>query len=84
VVAVGNLDKVWFEVPEYVAEESLYSAFHSYFGAEWAEVLDAADNSFAYNVANNAYFAVRDLRSIENITLDQLIDNGSVPNIIIS
>ena len=83
-VAVGNLDKVWFEVPENVAEEYLYSAFQSYFDAKWAGVLDAADISFAYNVSNNAYFAVRDLRSIENITLDQFIDKESVPNIIIS
>jgi hypothetical protein len=73
-VAVGNLEKVWPAVPEDVAAEDLKDAFRSYFGAEWAEVLDAADKSFAYNAANSAYFAVRDLRVVENLTLEQLLE----------
>ncbi len=62
-------------------------AFRSYFGAEWAEVLDAAEKSFAYNAANNAYFAVRDLRLVENLTLEQVLEKkgiGRPPNIIVS
>jgi hypothetical protein len=77
-VAVGNLDKVWLAVPEDVAAEDLQDAFRSYFGAEWAEVLDAADKSLAYNAANNAYFAVRDLRPVENLTLEQLLEKKGI------
>ena len=33
------------------------------------ESLDAADKSFPYNAANTAYFAVRELRPVENLTL---------------
>jgi hypothetical protein len=58
-----------------------------YFGAEWDEVLAVADKSFPYNAANNAYFAVRDLRPVENLTLEQLLEEkgmGQSPNIIAS
>ena len=58
-------------MPEEVAAEELQAAFRSYFGTEWAEVLDAAEMSFAYNVANNAYFAVRNLRPLEDLTLEE-------------
>jgi hypothetical protein len=40
-----------------------------------------------YNAANNAYFAVRDLRPVENLTLEQLLEKkgiGETPNIIVS
>jgi len=50
-------------------------------------VLDVADKSFAYNAANIAYFAVRDLRPLENLTLEQLLEkegSGQPPNIIVS
>jgi hypothetical protein len=86
-VAVGNLDKVWHAFPEDVAAEELEDAFRSYFGAEWAEVLDAAEKCLTYNAANNAYFAVRDLRPVENLTLEQLLEKkgiGQTPNIIVS
>jgi len=65
----------------------LQDAFRSYFGEEWTEVLDAADKSFSYNAANNAYFAVRDLRPEENLTLEQLLENKGIDqpaNIIVS
>jgi len=65
----------------------LQDAFRSYFGAEWAEVLHVADKSLAYSAANNAYFAVRDLHPVENLTLDQLLEEkgiGQPPNIIVS
>jgi hypothetical protein len=87
VVAVGNLDKVWLAVPEDVAEEELQDAFRLYFGAEWDEVLAVDDKSFQYNAANNAYFAVRDLRPAENLTLEQILEKkgiGQSPNIIAS
>jgi len=61
--------------------------FPKLFGAEWAEVLDVADKSFTYNAANNAYFAVRNLRPVENLTLEQLLEKkgiGQPPNIIVS
>ena len=86
-VAIGNLNKVWLKVPEDVSAEELQAAFRSYFGEDWAEVLDVADNSFTYNAANNAYFAVRDLRPVENLTLEQLLEKKGIcqpPNIIVS
>jgi len=87
VVAVGNLDKVWLAVPGDVAAEELPDAFRSYFGAEWAEVLSNAEKSFIYHAANNAYFAVRGLRPVENLTLEQLLETkgiGRPSNIIVS
>ena len=86
-VAVGNLDKVWLAVPEDVSPEQLQDAFRSCFGAEWDEVLDVAEKSFAYNAFNDGYFAVRDLRPVENLTLEQLLEKkgiGQPPNIIVS
>ena len=65
----------------------MQDAFQSYFGAQWTEVLDVAEKSFTYNAANDAYFAVSDLRPIVNLTLDQLLEKkGGVqpPNIIVS
>jgi hypothetical protein len=87
VVAVGNLDKVWLAVPEDVEEKEVQDAFRSYFGAKWNEILDVAEKSFTYNAANNAYFAVRDLRPLEDLTLGQLLEKegiGQPPNIIAS
>jgi hypothetical protein len=84
---VGNIDKVWLAVPEDVEAEELQDAFRRYFGVEWAEVLDVNDKSFAYNAVNNAYFAVRELRPVESLTLDQLLEKegiGKPPNIIVS
>ena len=52
-----------------------------------AEVLAVSDKSFSYNAANDAYFAVRDLRPAENLTLEQLLATkgiGQPPNIIAS
>ena len=86
-VAVGNLDKVWLAVPEDVVEEELQDAFRLHFGSEWDEVLAVSDKSFSYNAANDAYFAVRDLRPAENLTLEQLLATkgiGQPPNIIAS
>ena len=86
-VAFGNLDKVWIEVPGDVAAEELQYAFLNYFNARWDEVLDVAEKSFTYNSFNNAYFSVRNLCSIENLTLDQLLDKEGIsqpPNIIVS
>jgi hypothetical protein len=87
VVAVGNLHKVWLEVPEIVTEEELKKTFRNYFGAEWANVLDTVDRSFQYNASNSAYFAVRDLRPVDNLTLEQVLKEKGIsqpPNIIVS
>jgi hypothetical protein len=86
-VAVGSLDKVWFSVPEDTTAEELSESFRSFFGAEWDDVLDATEKSFAYNAANDAYFAVRNLRTLENVTLEQLLEIKELsrpPNIIVS
>ncbi len=86
-VAVGSLGKIWLEVPEDVGAEELRTAFRSCFGAEWAEVLCSAERSFAYNASNSAYFAVRDLHRLEDLTLEQLLEEkgiGHPPNIIVS
>lgn len=86
-VAVGNLGELWTAVPEYVAAEELKDAFRSHFGAQWDDVLDVADTSFAYNAFNNAYFAVHNLRPVEDLTLERLLDNKGIdhpPNIIVS
>ena len=74
-------------MPEDVAAEELKNAFRSYFGAQCAEVLDAAEKSFTYNAANNAYFAVRNLHPVEDLTLEELMEKKGIrqpPNIIAS
>ncbi|VBB41295.1 hypothetical protein TRIP_B10023 [uncultured Desulfatiglans sp.] len=78
-VAVGNLDKIWSTVPEDAAESDLKKAFRSYFGAEWTEVLDGADQSFGYHASNNVYFAVREVRLVEELTLEQLLEEKGAP-----
>ncbi len=86
-VAVGNLDKIWLSVPENPGANEMQDAFQVYFGSKWTDVLDAADTSFLYNSANNAYFAVRDLRLIKNLTLEQLLGENRLDrhiNLIIS
>ncbi|MBN2062414.1 MAG: hypothetical protein JW882_18575 [Deltaproteobacteria bacterium] len=78
---------MWTSVPEDMKAEELQDSFGRYFDAQWAEVLDAADKSVTYNAFNNAYFAVRNLRPVENMTLEQLLEKtgvGQPPNIIIS
>jgi hypothetical protein len=87
VVAVGSLDRVWLEVHADSDADAFEKAFRSHFGAARAEVLDAVDPSFAYNAANDAYFAVRDIRPVANLTLDELLKkkgSGQVLNIIVS
>ena len=86
-VAVGSLDRVWLGIPEEGGEKELQEAFSGFFGATWAEVLAAADNSFEYNCANTVYFSVRYLRPVENGSLEELIEKIApiaVPNIIAS
>lgn len=86
-VAVGSLDKIWLSVPENVEPEELQDAFRSFFHAEWDEILDVVEKSFTYNAFNNAYFSVCDLRPVENLTLDQLLEKRGIdppPNIIVS
>jgi hypothetical protein len=65
----------------------LQDAFRSTFNAPWAEVLDVADKSFNYNAFNNAYFAVCNLRTVKDLTLEQLLEKTGIeqpPNIIVS
>ena len=62
-------------------------AFRSFFGAEWEDVLNAVDNSIQYNAANDGYFAVNNLRLVDNLTLEQVLKEkgiGQPPNIIVS
>jgi len=54
---------------------------------EWAEVLSVSEQSFTYHAANNAYFTVRDLHPVENLTLEQLLEIKGIKrltNIIVS
>ncbi len=86
-VAVGNLDKVWLEVPEELSEEAFQQAFRAYFSAEWTEILDTADKSFSYNASNNAYFSIRTIRPVEDLTLNELVEKAGADkpaNIIVS
>lgn len=86
-VAVGSLDKVWVPFFEPVSAEDLREAFRNVFGAEWDEVLEAADSAFPYNAANDAYFSVRDLRPVRSLTLEQLLEKKQIirpPNVIVS
>ena len=75
------------EIPQNVSEEKYKKAFKDYFNKGWEEVLDAVDSSFNYNVYNSVYFSVGDIKSVENVTLDQLLDEEGLNrscNIVVS
>jgi hypothetical protein len=61
-----------------MAEGALKNTFRSHFGAEWPEVLDVAHKSIQYNATNNAYFAVRNLRLLEDLTLEQMLKEKGI------
>ena len=86
-VAVGRLKKIWIDFPGNIVEKEFRKTFEDCFGAGWGEVLDAADKSFEYNAYNTAYFSVGNIESIENVTLDQLLEEKRFyqpPNVILS
>ena len=86
-VAVGSLGKIWLQLQEDADEGEMRDAFRTFFCAEWTEVIDVAEKSFAYNAANDAYFAVCDLHPLEHLTLEQLLEEkgmGTPLNIIVS
>lgn len=86
-VAVGSLHKVWVAVPEDLTPAGLQDAFRNRFGAEWSEVLQAAERSFSYNAANDAYLAVRSLKPVTGLTLEKLLETkgaGRVINVVVS
>jgi hypothetical protein len=72
---------------EDLAPKELQNEFRRSFGAEWGEVLDVVDPSFAYNAANNAYFSVRDIHPLAEMTLEELLAKETLSqpaNIIVS
>ena len=73
-VAVGNLKKIWLEIPQDISEKEFKKAFEDYFGAEFGKVLDAVDNSFEYNAYNSAYFSAGGIEPLENLNLNQLLE----------
>ncbi|MEW6447117.1 MAG: hypothetical protein AB1426_03380 [Bacillota bacterium] len=85
---MGSLEKLWLEIPQDLSgQEELNTAFQDHFGKAWSEVLIGAEKSFSYHAANNAYFAVSDLKLVENLTLSNLLeskDNHMPVNIIAS
>ena len=86
-VAVGDLKKIWHEIPEDASEEEFETAFKDYFGAESKEVLDAVDRSFGYNSYNNAYFSAANIEPVENLNLKQLLEEkgfSQPPNVVVS
>ena len=86
-VAVGSLDKIWIDIPQDVSEDEFANSFREYFGAEWEEVLDAVDMSFAYNSYNTAYFSIDSIKPIDNYNLDRLLEDGGLrqpPNVVVS
>ncbi len=86
-VAVGNFKKLWRQIPQDVSEEEYKKAFKDYFDRGWEDVLDAVDRSFEYNVYNSVYFSVGDIVSIDNVTLDYLLEEKGLylpPNVVVS
>ncbi len=84
---MGKLNKIWLSVPKDVPVAELPDAFSSHFGAKWGEVLNTSETSLAYNAFNDTYFAVSDLRPVENLTLDRLLGKSGInkpPNVIVS
>ena len=86
VVAVGSLQKIWLEIPQDVSEEKYKKSFEACFGAEWDKILDAIDSSFEYNAYNTIYFSVGDIKLIENLNIDQLLEEKGLlqpPNVVV-
>lgn len=78
---------MWLEAPEDVGGEKFQEAFRSYFGARWQDVFDAAEKSAAYNEGNSGYFSVCNLKRVEDLSLEELLEKiGPIaaPNIIAS
>ena len=86
-VAVGNLKKIWLEIPLDVTEEEFGMEFREFFGGEWLDILDAVDISFEYNAYNTAYFSVENIKPVEDINIDQLLKRNGLcqpPNVVVS
>ncbi|MEW6574200.1 MAG: hypothetical protein AB1374_11270 [Bacillota bacterium] len=73
---MGNLEKMWLDIPkEFSEKEELAVAFQEHFGKPWSEVMIGAEKSLSYHAANNAYFAVSNLKPVENVTLSDLLES---------
>lgn len=78
-VAVGSLKKVWLDIPEETETiESLKSAFNQYFNADWDDVVVGAEKPFGYHASYDAYFGVKDLKAVTDLTVDQLLESKGV------
>ena len=86
-VAVGDLIKIWSDIPQDVSEKEFEKAFKDYFSSESGDVLDAVEKSFEYNTYNTVYFSVGNIETIDNVTLDQLPEEKGLsrpPNVVVS
>lgn len=71
-VAVGNLNKIWLEVPQTSDPEILIREFEKYFGAYWHRVKVGADKPFASHIGWQAYFAVSGFKLVQDLMLSEL------------
>jgi hypothetical protein len=78
VVAVGSLEQVWLDLPDFESKQTLMSAFNAYFNADWNAVMVGAEKPFGYHASYDAYFAVRNLRPVNDLTVDQLLASTGV------
>lgn len=82
-VAVGNLAKIWLDVPEADDMEELAAAFKDYFGTQWEDTMTGGDRPFVFHKDWGAYFSVTGLQPASNKKLSDLPAGVKKYNIII-
>lgn len=75
---MGNLGKVWVDIPDDIdSMEELQSYFNRFFGVSWNDVLVGAEKSFGHHASYDAYFAVKNLKAVTDMTVEQLLEQKS-------
>ena len=83
-VAVGNLGKIWMEVPEDAEDmETLAGEFKECFGVRWDDVVLGGEKPFVYHKDWEAYFSVAGLKPVSGLKLSQLPRQAKQFNLII-
>jgi len=75
VIAVGNLGEVWMDLSA-AGREEFQRDFARFFGAAWGLVMVGAEKPFDMHSYWDGYFAVRDIKPVNGLTLADLAGPG--------
>jgi len=71
VIAVGHLGEIWTDLPA-KGKVEFQRDFTDFFGAAWELVMVGAEKPFAMHSYWDGYFAVREIKPLIGLTLDDL------------